>query len=192
MLHRKLLLAVSLAMSPILPEVGLSQTSSALPTLAASPAVQVFDQFRRPEFIEAFYAQDLSAIRGQRVSVFRYVMPIITELGAPEVWYRLGQDLQVMLDPQLAPIARGIAMSDEGVLRAQIEPGMSAMWQMFTGLAEQRAQSIERGVIDPIGEMAAMNRGFLRGISGHNAIVFDGQHDAKTLILLAQYDPDAF
>lgn len=189
---KTLLILTAMATQP-LGQPALAQSAPAAQTQVAPSAGGLdFQMFRRPAIIQALYEGDMTSLRRDRIETFRYLSPIIMELSAPDLWYRIGQEIQVMLDPQLAPITNGIAMTDADLMRGMAAPTLKGVLGMFMGLASAREANVANDRFDPFGEMAAMQKGLLNGVSEAAALNADAGHEAKNLILLAQYDPDSF
>lgn len=151
-----------------------------------------FRMFRSPEIIHALYMGDLPSLAADKRGTMLYLLPIIEAFEAPDAWFRIGMDVEAMLDPQLGPTARGIAMTDPDFMRFFMNRGMSVFTDIMTGWAGERRRQIEQNVFDPAGEFTALTRGLLRGQSDLVRLKADASMDAKRLMVVARDDPESF
>jgi hypothetical protein len=148
--------------------------------------------FRRPVLMGHFHDHDTAALNADRTQALLYVTPIVSALSDPHVWYRIGQDAELYLDPQLMPRIRGLWMTDPVLMQQAAMPGLKGLVEGFLALGEKRQRDTAAGRIDPFGDVAALNRGVLGQMSPRVALSADAEYDAKRLMRIAQSDPATF
>lgn len=148
--------------------------------------------FRRSDLIQAFYDGDMSTLRSDKEAAMFYLMPIVNAFSAPDVWFRIGLDAELLMDPELLPIMNGITMTDPNFMRSITAPGLQGLWGALQGLAQERQKNIDRGTIDPFSEMAGFNEGLMQHTTPIARTIASAKYDAKRLLHLATIDQAAF
>ncbi|WP_425091063.1 hypothetical protein [Tropicimonas sp. S265A] len=173
------------AQTAFIPGSAQTQTSQG----AVHPA---FAHFREPQLMTALYHGDLRATGKSKVETMHYLMKIISAFDEPQVWFRIGQHADVALDPELAPVARGIFMTDPSLMQPAGEAALKGVLDAFINMGQERKRQMNGGEFNPFKEITAFNRGMIQNTSPFARIAANAGHDAKNLMLLAQEDPDAF
>ncbi|WP_139315110.1 hypothetical protein [Mongoliimonas terrestris] len=183
------LLALSLQAATVGPAEPSTVPPQSPPTLSTAPD---FQRFRNPELFQALFAGDMRRLSADKIGTMLRLLPIISALEAPDAWYRIGMDAEAMLDPQLAPVARGIVMSDTDMTRVLMTFGLSAGLDVLTAWTDERRRQTQQGIFDVPAEITALNRSMIRAQSDMARLAADGAMDAKRLMLVARDDPQTF
>ncbi|MDJ0858464.1 MAG: hypothetical protein QNI90_12225 [Dinoroseobacter sp.] len=151
-----------------------------------------FAHFREPQLMTSLYDGDIRNTGKSKVDTMYYLMKIISVFDEPQVWYRIGQHADVALDPELAPVARGLIATNPELMRPMGQAGLQGVLGALVAMGKERRNQMNRGTFDPFAEIAAFNRGQIQHTSPFARLAANANHDAKNLMLLAQEDPDAF
>ena len=177
----------------LLPSIEVKMNPAFATEFNNSEAVEEsFRAFQSPEIFQYLYEKNTNALNDNKTENFIYLSVIIEAFDAPDVWYRIGQENEAILDPLLAPSMRGIAMTDRAVIQMQMNAVGNSVWSMLKGLADERQRQQSNNIFDPMGEMAAVNKGAMQGMNDLVAIKANASMDARRLMLVARDDPKSF
>lgn len=188
------LTAASLSMTAIAPAhaQGAMMNSGSQVQVNQNAVHPTFAHFREPQLMSALYHGDIRNTGKSKVQTMHYLMKIISVFDEPQVWFRIGQHADVALDPELAPIARGIFATEAELMRPMGQAGLQGLLSAFVAMGQERKRQMNNGTMDPFAEIAAFNKGSIQHTGPIARLAANANHDAKNLMLLAQEDPDAF
>lgn len=189
-----ILTAASLSVTAFAPAHAQGAMVNSGPQAQANQAAvhPTFAYFREPHLMSALYHGDIRNTGKSKVETMHYLMKIISVLDEPQVWFRIGQHADVALDPELAPIARGIFATEAELMRPMGQAGLQGLLGAFVAMGQERKRQMNNGTMDPFAEIAAFNKGSIQHTSPFARLAANANHDAKNLMILAQENPDAF
>lgn len=172
------------------PAAQLSPTSAQ--AMPASSADDSFKMFRDPELFRALYHGDTSALSANKTVNFIKLMIVVGALETPDAWFRMGQDAEAMLDPELGPTMRGLAMTDRELIGFVGGQGMKTLESVIGAWLGERKRQVRENTFDPFGELAEINTGLLRGASDMVRLKANAEMDAKRFMIVARDDSQSF
>lgn len=180
------------AIVAVLETAGVATAQVAPSTARDAAALDDFSGFSRAQIIRDLYTENMSSLRRDKVATFIYLLPIIEALDNNDAWYRIGQDMEALLDARLAPAARWLSVTDRDIFGTFVQSGKNIATEFLGEWVSERRQQVDKGIIDPLGENIAVNRGLLRGAAALAGLRADAALDARKLMLLARNNPAAF
>lgn len=150
-----------------------------------------FDKFQRGDWIRALHDRDTNTLVADRTQVILYLQALVSTLHDEQVWFRVGTQYQLLLDPSLDVKLGAVSITDSQFMSDVTGMGLNIGLDWLKEFAAARKSTTERGVIDPVYEMTQSNKALMKGVVPLNVLANQAKQDGYRLLeLYTASEPD--